>query len=82
MGTVTDTPAVRNSPGGGISLAGTADKMLLPWPSQIASSLGDNRKVGQSSGDASVAYRSANLEAAAAPMPTPTPGTLTPAVLL
>lgn len=82
MGTVTDTPAVRNSAGGGISLAGTVDKRLLPWPSQIPSSLDDNRKLEQSSGDASVVYRSANFEAAAAPMPTPTLGTLIPVTLL
>lgn len=83
MGTVTDTPAVRNNAGGGISFAGTADNRLLPWPSQIANSRGDNRNFEQSSGDASVAYLSASFEAVAAPMPTPpTPGTLIPVMLL
>lgn len=51
MGTVTETPAVRKTTGGGNSLAGTADKRLLPWPSQIASSLCDSRNLEQSSGD-------------------------------
>lgn len=83
MGTVTDTPAVRNRAGGGISFAGTADKRLLPCPSQIAKSRGDSRNLEQSSGDARDAYRSASFEAAAAPIPTPpTPGTLIPVMLL
>lgn len=82
MGTVTDTPAFRNRTGGGIRFAGTADSRLLPWPSQAANSRGDNRNLEQSSGEASVAYRSASLETAVAPMPIPTPGTLIPVTLL
>lgn len=82
MGTVTDTPAFLNSTGGAISLAGTADNRLLPGPSQTANSRGDSGNLEQSSGDASVAYRSASFETAVAPMPIPMPGTPIPERLL